>query len=861
MDVKSIFWNMALILLFAGTPAISSAQGQKAQSQTAAPTQTGPAQAAFDAQITAAKSNMMRDPEAAKIAANRAQSLAKSLPVDQRALAQATSLWLRSEALTRMGQPKAALPVIDQAMAQLNGKERATKLYGDLIKSQAAAYAKLGDVTKSLPLLHRAFAIYAKLDESRAQAIILHNIGAIYYDARDYPRMLDYLNQAEKLGNALKEMGRFAEAYAEYTIALKIARDGDNRLAEVNSLSNLAAAQLLDGKYDRASATLAQAQSRLNGPSMEVRPFLFGTAAEIALRQGDITKAKSLIEKALAGVDPKISTKPYRDVHETAYNIYTKSGQIAAALAHLEAFKRLDDGGRDLAASTNDALMTAQFDTANKKLQISKLEAQQAQRNLALAQSDAKLQRYAATITLGLLTICYIALGFAYSVVVVRRRRKAMAESNEKLAHAATHDVLTGLPNRSHFKELVDESLKNAMANDGKCAVLMMDLDRFKWVNDTQGHVAGDELLCQVASALTDVVGTTGQAVRLGGDEFAIILPNFQNIIDVEYLAQKIVDRVQQPFDTSSSTLQIGATIGIAIGPDDGDSMTRLLRSADLALYAGKQAGRNCTKRFVPEMLQAVEEQITIRDDLRHALSRGELKIVYQAIVDIADHRTIGYEALVRWDHPSLGAISPSIFIPIAEETGLISGIGDWILRTACAQAVQWGDDVSLSVNLSAIQIKNRGLAGQIMQALAASGLAAERLELEVTESVFLGDDNEADQTLDMVRALGVKLALDDFGTGYSSLSYLRRAKFTTIKIDRSFVRAASDGSNESAAIIRAIVSMAEEIGMQTTAEGIETKKELDFIRGLGCTQAQGYYFAAPAATPLILDWAASQAA
>jgi diguanylate cyclase (GGDEF)-like protein len=807
----------------------------------------------FEALIGEAKAQMMSNPSAALEKATAAKKVADQASSTSGHVMKATTLWLSGEALTRMGEPQKALTAIHEAIKLLKKQDQQTKLYADLLKAEAAAYSKSGQVRKSLPLLHRAFAIYGKLGEARAQAIILHNIGAIYYDARDYNRMLGYLAQAEALynddnalavalhnnrANALKELRRFDESKAEYEKALKIARATNNPLVEVNALSNIASALILENKLDDASNVLRQAERLLSGPALEQRPFIFGARAQIALNQNRLGDAAKYIELSFAGVDIKNSNMPFKEYHETAYKIYAKLGQHKLALQHLAAFKRLDDSGRELAASTNDALMTAQFDNANRQLKMSRLEAGQ-------AKAESKLREYFVLVSAGSLMAIIIILLLVLRIAAARRRRIEMLESNAKLSYAATHDTLTGLPNRSYLANLGE----NINGGDAY-AVMIVDLDRFKWVNDTQGHLAGDELLQAVATILHDEVGDRGEALRLGGDEFAIVISSFDGPEEIEALASSIVLKMQQSFNIHGNPTNIGATIGFALAPEDGQSLATVMRCADLALYAGKERSRNCAVRYLPSMSETVELQQVIREDLRYGIERDQLKIVYQAIVDMQSHAIIGYEALVRWDHPVLGAVSPAVFIPIAEEAGLMGNIGDWILRTACAEASRWDENLFLTVNLSAIQINAKGLITQVVNALASNNLAANRLELEVTETAFLGNNGDADQTLAQLRNLGVRLALDDFGTGYSSLSYLRRANFTTIKIDRSFVRSASEGSNDSLAIIRAIVLLATEMGMNTTAEGIETEADLTCLSKLGCTQAQGYYFAAPIDQP-----------
>lgn len=835
----------------------------------AAPALSNPnaTQSQFDAAIADTKAAMMSDPAKALSAAHKAELLAKSLPGRDSHIAQATSSWLRGEALTRLGKPAQAEPVILAALETAKRYQPNSKLHGDLLRARASIASKTGNIQAALPTLHQAFAIYQKLGEARAQSLVLQNIGSLYYDARDYNRTIQYYDQAAAVykddpsvnvalhnnrANVLKEMGRIADSEQEYGRAIKIAREMGSPFLEANILSNLAAAKLLANKLNDAEAAVAQGLKRATGENAEWRPFLLGTGAQVALARGDLRKAQELISETFQGVDLKTSTMAFRDYHETAARVYEANGNAALALAHLQAFKRLDDSGRDLAASTNGALMSAQFDAANQQVKISKLEAQQVQRELALEQSQNRLKGYAFVIVIGGGGATAIILAMMFAFQTSRRRRREISDANVQLTYTVNHDMLTGLPNRSYFRNLVGETLEKSLNDSGRCAVLLVDLDRFKWVNDTLGHNAGDELLCVVARSLEEIVGTQGHPVRLGGDEFAVIVPEAGTDEDLQDLGDRIVRKLSAPQVIEGSTINIGATIGVAVAPDDGTDVKALTRNADLALYAGKGSGRGCTVRYEEFMQAEVEERRSLENDLRHALERGEIEIAYQGIFDADTERLIGHEALLRWEHPTRGAISPAQFIPIAEEAGMINQIGDWVLRTACMEAAKWPENLTLSVNLSVIQVEGNGLVTGIVGALAASGLPAERLELEVTESVFLSHGGKAEETLEKIRSLGVKLALDDFGTGFSSLGYLRRATFSTIKIDRSFVKSASQGSQDSVAIIRAIVSLAEELGMKTTAEGIEDQDELAKIRDLGCGQVQGYYFSRPSLTPSV---------
>ncbi|WP_108809832.1 EAL domain-containing protein [Sphingorhabdus sp. Alg231-15] len=819
--------------------------------------QAEPASSAFEAQIADTKSSMMSDPSQALKSARKAALIADTMSKPDTALAIATSQWLEGEALTRLNKPKQAKPVIARALKTVKQVAPNTKLHADLLKSSAAIAIQTGGVEQALSTLYSAYRIYEKLDQKRSQAIILHNIGSIYYEARDYPRVLDYYDQAKSVyaddpalnlsshnnrGNALRDMGKFSEAEQEYAQALTVAKEMDSPLLQTRVLTNLAFAQYAQGDLDKAEKTAVSGLRISQAGATDWEPFLWGTRAQIALTENRLQQAENFVRKAFKGVDPESSTMAYRDYHETAYMVFNAIGRHKEALQHLGAFKRLDDNGRELAASTNSALLAAQFDDANRELQISKLEAKQAQRDLMLAKSQTIL-RYTSL----LLVVAFAVIGaLFFAVVSVRRRRKAVSAANAQLSHAAKHDLLTGLANRGYFRTLLADALVENQANGTRSAVMLIDLDRFKAVNDTLGHNIGDQLLCHVATHLEEAAGNKASAVRLGGDEFALVIPDIESDIELEKLGEEVIGRLSGVHSINGTSVNIGATIGIAVGPSDSNNVQTLTRCADLALYHGKESGRGQCVRYKQFMQIEADERHILENDLRDALEQGDLSIAYQSIVDASSEEIIGYESLLRWDHPTRGQISPAIFIPIAEEARLIGTIGSWVLRTACAQAKKWPEHVRLSVNVSALQVEGGGLANNIVGALAASGLSPERLELEVTESVFLDNHEKTDATLESLRSLGINLVLDDFGTGYSSLGYLRRASFSTIKIDRSFVKSATRGSSESMAIIRAIVSMAEELGMQTTAEGIETEKEMAVMRDLGCTQLQGYLFSRP---------------
>nr|WP_281381189.1 EAL domain-containing protein [Methylobacterium brachythecii] len=420
-------------------------------------------------------------------------------------------------------------------------------------------------------------------------------------------------------------------------------------------------------------------------------------------------------------------------------------------------------------------------------------------------------------------------------------RRK---EAELKIAHMATHDALTGLPNRALFRERLDEELATVRQQGGGFAILACDLDRFKTVNDSLGHPAGDELLRVIARRLTSVLRDVDTVARLGGDEFAIILSQTDDPRSVRAAAHRIIEVVGEPVDLCGHSASIGVSLGVALGPGASASGDQLFRHADIALYRAKKAGRNTFFFYDDGMGSEASERTLLELDLREAVLRSGFLLHYQPIVDAASRTVSAFEALMRWTHPLRGAIPPAEFIPLAEETGLIVALGTWALHEACREAASWPGDLRVAVNVSAVQFTQPGLEQVVRDALSASGLPADRLELEITESVLMSDAESVVASLHRLRDLGVRIALDDFGTGYSSLSYLRRFPFDKIKIDRSFIR--DIGNEETAAIVRAIVGLGERTGATITAEGVETEEQFESVCREGCTQVQGYLFSKP---------------
>ena len=438
-----------------------------------------------------------------------------------------------------------------------------------------------------------------------------------------------------------------------------------------------------------------------------------------------------------------------------------------------------------------------------------------------------------------LVLITMIAVGIAQRITA------ALASSREEAHHLALHDTLTGLPNRAFLAHRLTQALAEGRRNGTMLAMLCLDLDRFKQVNDTLGHPIGDALLRTVADRLRLCVRKCDTVVRLGGDEFAIIQAPLARAEDAAALAERIVKALSEPYELNGHQVVAGSSIGIALVPTDTDDPAHLLKMADLALYRAKKEGRGTFRMFEPGMDTKLQARRMLELDLRRAVMMQEFELHYQPIVDVLSGQVSALEALVRWRHPERGLVGPDEFIPLAEETGLIGPIGAWVLEQACADAAHWPSNTRVAVNISAAQFKGSGLVPAVEHALAAAALTPERLELEITETALISDAKVTLGVLRELRALGIQIAMDDFGTGYSSLGYLRSFPFDKIKIDRCFIQDI-ETSADCKAIVRAVTGLSSNLGIVTTAEGVETPAQLEQLLAEGCDQVQGYLFSRP---------------
>jgi len=424
-----------------------------------------------------------------------------------------------------------------------------------------------------------------------------------------------------------------------------------------------------------------------------------------------------------------------------------------------------------------------------------------------------------------------------------------MRRMDAQLRHQAYHDALTGLPNRFLFNDRLEQAIRQAQRNAGQLAVFFLDLDRFKMVNDTLGHDIGDALLQGIAKRLSTCVRATDTVARLGGDEFTLIVSDIETPQDAALVAEKIMAALEPPLDLGGQEVATSPSIGIALYPEDGQGVQELMKRADTAMYKAKEGGRNGYRFFKSGMHSITADHLSLEADLRHAVERRELEVFYQPKFDVAGSRLTSFEALVRWHHPKKGLLMPDKFISLAEQTGLIISLGEWVLREACAQMKRWIDegvaDVKMAVNISARQFQLPDLAERVAAILAETGLPGSALEIEITESAIMTDVQQTVALLQELKQMGLSISVDDFGTGYSSLNYLRRFPIDTLKIDRTFV---SDIGNTpaGAAIVSAIIRLAQGLQLESIAEGVETQEQLSFLQAEQCGGIQGYFFSPP---------------
>ena len=823
----------------------------------------GAAPSPFEEAIAQSKSNMMADSAVALQYAREAEGLVDG-DSDEAAQSRLTAQWLEAEALMRLNRADEAASIIDGALTEIEANFAGSKLHADLMRSKASLNVSQSKFGVALSSYLAAHELYEALGEDRSRAIVLQNIGSLYSDARDYHRVLNYYRQASEAfpedpnlalsahnnkGNAYKELERFSEAEAEFRSALVVAEQMGSPLLEARILTNIASTQYLAGEYAAAEATVNRGLAIADAGASEWKPFLYGVKAQLALVQGQTGMAEQYIVMTFGDEDLTATSPFFRDFHDTAYMVYEQSGNYRLANEHLTAFHRIETQAQNLSSAANNALLSARFDAENRDLQIEKL---------SFEKSAAQNQVLLLSSVVALVILAFI--GALFLLRMVNRSRKGIKEANEKLTHVIQHDGLTGVHSRDHFHTLFKEASEQRLNTDQPAILGFVDLDRFKQINDLFGHAAGDQLLIEFAQRFTQTVGDKAIVGRLGGDEFAFIMPAGMSMEQSVALSHNLIREVSRPYSIDGDIMNIGASIGLTEISELASTSVHMT-NADLALYAAKDAGRGTCVVYESAMRDELSDRSSLEKDLESAVENGEMSIFYQPIVKGADSQIMGYEALMRWTHPTRGVVPPSTFIPLAEEARIIDRLGSWMLQTACAEAALWPDKTKLCVNISTLQMGDPAFLKTATQALANSGLEPERLILEVTETMVLELNDDVERLLASLKTLGVSFALDDFGRGYSSLNYIEKMDFSMIKIDREFVQSAAAGSTRCQAIVTAIVALAQSLDIDVTAEGIENADQAKAMKDLGCSCLQGFHFGRPKAYAVDTEKAAKRAA
>lgn len=788
--------------------------------------------------------------------------------IDQEGELHLRSQWLAGEALSRLGKPHEAESILVTALAKADEHHKNSLLLAGIRQSLSVILAGSDRTGEALYQLKLAQDIYAEHGATRDQVIVLVRLADIYANARAYERALGYYETALSVGHddpqlemvihnnisfVYRDLNRHRASIEALLNALTLAEKLQSNMSKTLIATNLAGAYMQSGELDTAEEWARRSFELIEQEDIKgVANHNWGLLAQVAYRRGNLREAIKLFDRAFNDFDEeglKATDNAYRELHKAAYEAYREAGNLDKAMLHNAAYTRLEVGMMEAAANTNAALLSAQFDAQNAELRIERLETEKALSETKLRESESRVKFIISTTLVLALFVIMVVFYIRHSAsrkthAEIRKANERLAQANEKLEHSASHDMLTGLPNRAKTRDILTSALKNRRGYQ-TVGLFLLDLDEFKEVNDTYGHHAGDELLKEASARVQDIIGDRGTLGRLGGDEFAIVFPVIPDRDTSTSLAEAIVSALLDPFPLSSGVVNIGVSVGIALSPGDAESAEALSQSADLALYAAKDAGRGCYRYFERAMRAETEERRLILNDLKAAIEHDGLTLAYQPIIKSSDRLLVGYEALLRWNHPERGPVRPDIFIPIAEEAGLISTIGSWVLFTACNEAARWQSNARIAVNVSAQQIDD-SFVDLVQEAISVSGISPDRLELEVTENVFLRPGERTTRRLELLRGLGVRLVLDDFGTGYSSLGYLQRAEFSKIKIDQSFVRRADAGNTEGLAVLQAITHLANTLGMETVAEGVETPQQLDLIRALGCTHLQGYLVGRP---------------
>lgn len=769
------------------------------------------------------------------------------------------------EAAIRTDRGKEGSTLIQKALADAiaSGDRQAR---ADVLLSRGSMLQRQGKVAEALNDFLSAMIMFQQLDDRRSQAVAWQYMGNLYSDAGDYARAERYFRNAAEadstdprlalafennIASVMSRQGRDKEALPYYRRAAKLADQMGLHGLEITILTNVARSEMVTGGLSDATATMRNARSIIAEHRLAVTPNMLQASASLLMAKGDAKAARPLIDEALRSPGTEIDA----DLHDMAYKVYKRLGDDRTAIRHIEIMQQLRDQANVVATSLRATLLAAQFDYANQELRIAKLKAESMRRNMQDADRNTQRQRTVFATIVGAALVIMAALGMV--AVLFRRGRNRAQEASAKLQLAlaeveerqnaelranekAQHDALTGLPNRRYLHERLG-AVPTADADD-RITTLLLDLDRFKPINDIHGHETGDAVLIEVAARLRVIAERYGAtAMRLGGDEFLVAMTGGSDDAAAQAMAEQLIELVSAPYVIGDRNLSIGTSIGISRSSRDGGTIDELLRAADIAMYEAKHSGRKTHRFFDEGMVIKLRERADIEHDLRVAIDNDQIVAHFQPIHNLEQGRTTGFEALARWTHAVRGPVAPDVFIPIAEDCGLIEQITASIVRQACKAACDWPNHVSVSVNLSPILLRDVWIAERILSIATSEGLPAGRLVVEITEHAVIDDLDRAAEVIDAMRAVGVRISMDDFGKGYSSLSHLRQLAFDHLKLDASFVRTIDE--DDSLKIATAVAGLGRALRLPVTAEGVETQEVAEVVRDLGFTYAQGFHY------------------
>ena len=800
----------------------------------------------YDALIEEAQAAMMADPAQALAKAQAAEAQAETNNrTEGHAHSVAAALWLQGEALTRLGRATDASPVVDRAISLLGASPPPTQLYADLLVARGRIAKDRGDYALALDSMGRAYDIYLEIDALRNQSIVLQTIGSIYSAGGRYEQAIQHFSDAAEryedpilelaasnnMANAYREMGRYDEAMIAFQAALQIAEAMDSQVLQARILNNLGALHAANAAYDEADEVIDRAFALFEGREAgEWSRFLYGVRAQTALGRGELETARDDIQRTFEGVPLEASTQPFTDFHETAVEIYTGLGQFERALEHAQAFKRLEDAARDIAASANTALLAAQFEFTEQELQINQLRTTGLEQDLALATARSRTRLIGAGAALALI---FGALLFSLYLYRASKERQAI------LANALYTDAMTGLPSRS----ALERALAKAEARDREVALLVVSINRRDALNGALGFGAFADLCVQLAERLKTDAATEKLGLIANGDLGVILdyAPQ-DSLLDEDYLEQvamRLHRLVQEPFKIDDIDIDLTVTVGGM--PYEGDDC---IKQAMIAVEQARETHVGFA-RFDAKTFGDPSENLALMSRMAVAISEGHMDLHYQPKLNLRTGQFDGAEALARWHDPKTGNISPGQFVPLAEETGHIWSLTEWALKRIARDQLalsRAGHDVALSINISGALLTDPDFA-----ALAAriAAQAPGQLIFEITETAIVYDMKRAAHTLDQWVRAGVKLSIDDYGVGQSSLAYLKDLQAHELKLDRFFLQDFND-SHRDRLLVRSSVEMAHTLGMQCTVEGVEDADMLPALQGLGADWAQGFGLARP---------------